>query len=87
MSVRVTLKVDGNPMEPGQVVYCDRPQAVGVTLNTGLATDNITIELFFGDGSRGVTGKPEAIPVSVNRDLITPPSDLVARKMREPVRQ
>jgi hypothetical protein len=41
-------------------VYCDRPQAVGVTLNTGLATDNITIELFFGDASR-VTGHPEVI--------------------------
>jgi hypothetical protein len=45
-SVKVTLKVDGNPMVPGEVVYCDRLQAVGVTLNTGLATDNITIELF-----------------------------------------
>ena len=45
-SVKVTVKVDGNAMEPGEVVYCDRLQAVGVTLNTGLATDNITIELF-----------------------------------------
>jgi len=45
-SVRVTVKVDGNPMVPGAVVYCDRLQAVGVTLNTGLATDNITVELF-----------------------------------------
>lgn len=45
-SVRVTVNVDGNAMEPGQVVYCDRLQAVGVTLNTGVATDNITIELF-----------------------------------------
>lgn len=45
-TVKVTVKVDGNAMEPGEVVYCDRLQAVGVTLNTGLATDNITIELF-----------------------------------------
>lgn len=45
-SVKVTVKVDGNPMVPGAVVYCDRLQAVGVTLNTGLSTDNITIELF-----------------------------------------
>ena len=33
-------------MVPGQVVYCDRLQALGVTLNTGVATDSITIELF-----------------------------------------
>jgi hypothetical protein len=45
-SIKVTVNVDGNPMTPGQVVYCDRLQAVGVTLNTGVATDNITIELF-----------------------------------------
>lgn len=45
-SVKVTVNVDGNPMTPGEVVYCDRLQAVGVTLNTGVATDNITIELF-----------------------------------------
>ena len=45
-TVKVTVKVDGNAMEPGEVVYCDRLQAVGVTLNTGLATDNITVELF-----------------------------------------
>ena len=45
-TVKVTVKVDGNPMEPGQVVYCDRLQAVGVTLNTGVATDSLTIELF-----------------------------------------
>ena len=45
-SVKVTVKVDGNPMTPGAVVYCDRLQAVGVTLNTGLTTDNITVELF-----------------------------------------
>jgi len=45
-TIRVTVNVDGNPMQPGQVVYCDRLQAVGVTLNTGLTTDNITIELF-----------------------------------------
>jgi hypothetical protein len=45
-TVKVSVKVDGISMEPGQVVYCDRLQAVGVTLNTGLATDNITVELF-----------------------------------------
>jgi len=45
-TVKVTVKVDGNDMDPGQVVYCDRLQAVGVTLNTGLATDNVTLELF-----------------------------------------
>jgi len=45
-TIKVTVNVDGNPMTPGQVVYCDRLQAVGVTLNTGFATDNITIELF-----------------------------------------
>jgi len=45
-TVKVTVRVDGNAMEPGEVVYCDRLQAVGVTLNTGLATDNITFELF-----------------------------------------
>ena len=45
-TVKVTVKVDGQPMEPGEVVYCDRLQAVGVTLNTGLATDTITIDLF-----------------------------------------
>ena len=45
-TIKVTVNVDGNPMTPGQVVYCDRLQAVGVTLNTGIATDNITIELF-----------------------------------------
>jgi len=45
-SVKVTVKVDGIPMTPGEVVYCDRLQAVGATLTTGVATDNITIELF-----------------------------------------
>jgi hypothetical protein len=45
-SVKVTVKVDGISMTPGEVVYCDRLQAVGVTLTTGVATDNITIELF-----------------------------------------
>jgi hypothetical protein len=45
-SVKVTVNVDGNPMSPGEVVYCDRLQAVGITLNTGLTTDNITVELF-----------------------------------------
>src|SRR5215470_1885437 len=43
-TVKVTVRVDGNAMDPGEVVYCDRLQAVGVTLNTGLATDNITAE-------------------------------------------
>jgi hypothetical protein len=45
-SVKVTVNVDGNAMTPGQVVYCDRLQALGVTLTTGVATDSITIELF-----------------------------------------
>jgi hypothetical protein len=45
-SVKVTVNVDGHPMVPGQVVYCDRLQALGVTLTTGVATDSITIELF-----------------------------------------
>jgi hypothetical protein len=45
-TIRVTVNVDGNPMVPGQVVYCDRLQAVGVTLSTGVATDSVTIELF-----------------------------------------
>jgi hypothetical protein len=45
-TVKVTVNVDGQAMEPGQVVYCDRLQAVGVTLTTGVATDSVTIELF-----------------------------------------
>jgi hypothetical protein len=45
-TVKVTVKVDGQPMEPGEVVYCDRLQAVGVTLSTGVASDSVTIELF-----------------------------------------
>jgi hypothetical protein len=45
-TVKVTVNVDGQPMQPGQVVYCDRLQAVGVTLSTGVATDSVTIELF-----------------------------------------
>ena len=45
-TVKVTVNVDGNPMTPGQVVYCDRLQAVGVTLSTGITTDSVTIELF-----------------------------------------
>jgi len=45
-TVKVTVKVDVIPMTPGEVVYCDRLQAVGVTLTTGVLTDNITIDLF-----------------------------------------
>jgi len=45
-TVKVTVKVDGIAMTPGEVVYCDRTQAVGVTLTTGVATDTITIDLF-----------------------------------------
>jgi hypothetical protein len=45
-TVKVTVKVDGIPMTPGEVVYCDRLQAVGVTLTTGVLTDNVTIDLF-----------------------------------------
>jgi len=75
-SVRVTFKVDGIPMEPGQVVYCDRPQAVGVTLNTGLASDNMTIELFFGDGSR-VTGNSEVMQRAQPAACQRPPARIV----------
>ena len=45
-AVVVNVSVDGNPAIPGQVVYCDRLQAVGVTLVTGVTTDQLTIELF-----------------------------------------
>jgi hypothetical protein len=31
---------------PDGVVFCERLQALGITLNTGDATDTITIELF-----------------------------------------
>jgi hypothetical protein len=46
-SVHVTVNVDGNPMVPGQVVYCDRQQALGVTLTTGVATDSANHFNFF----------------------------------------
>lgn len=45
-SVRAKVYVDGNPATPEEVVYCDRLQALGVTLQTGVLTDSVTVELF-----------------------------------------
>jgi hypothetical protein len=45
-TVRAWVYVDGVLATPDGVVFCERLQAVGVTLNTGDATDTITIELF-----------------------------------------
>lgn len=45
-TVRAWVYVDGNLATPDGVVFCERLQALGVTLNTGDATDTITIELF-----------------------------------------
>ena len=73
-------------MEPGQVVYCYRLQAVGVTLNTGLATDNISIELFFGDGSR-VTGKPEVIVPDSQLLVCRPPGRWPGQSMHARCRE
>jgi len=45
-TVRAWVYVDGELATPDGVVFCERLQALGVTLNTGDATDTITIELF-----------------------------------------
>jgi hypothetical protein len=47
-AVNVTAYVDGVAAEPGQVVYCDRQQTVGLTFSsqTVLVTDAITLDLF-----------------------------------------
>ena len=45
-TVRAKVYVDGNLATPDEVVYCDRLQALGVTLATGIATDSVTVELF-----------------------------------------
>ena len=45
-TVRAWVYVDGQLATPDGVVFCERLQALGVTLNTGDATDTITIELF-----------------------------------------
>lgn len=47
-AVNVTTYVDGVEAEPGQVVYCDREQTVGLTFSsaTVLVTDAITLDLF-----------------------------------------
>jgi hypothetical protein len=55
-AIKAWLEVDGNPMEPGMVVYADRLQATGLTVNLACATStpgetcvvtgNILLELF-----------------------------------------
>ena len=45
-TVRAWVYVDGDLATPDGVVFCERLQALGVTLNTGDATDTIIIELF-----------------------------------------
>jgi hypothetical protein len=45
-TVRAKIYVDGNLATPEEVVYCDRTQALGVTLSTGVLTDSVTVELF-----------------------------------------
>jgi hypothetical protein len=45
-TVRAWVYVDGLLATPDGVVFCERLQAVGVTLTTGDVTDSITIELF-----------------------------------------
>jgi hypothetical protein len=45
-TVRAWVYVDGELATPDGVVFCERLQALGITLNTGDATDTITIELF-----------------------------------------
>ncbi len=46
--MNVTVHVDGNEAEPGQVVYCDRTQTVNLTFDseTEVITDVITLEIF-----------------------------------------
>jgi hypothetical protein len=45
-TVRARIYVDGNLATPNDVVFCDRTQALGVTLTTGVLTDSVTVELF-----------------------------------------
>ena len=55
-AIKAWLEVDGEPMEPGMVVYADRLQATGLTVNlacqtntpgeTCTVTGNILLELF-----------------------------------------
>jgi hypothetical protein len=45
-TVRAKVYVDGKLATPEDVVYCDRTQALGVTLTTGVLTDSVTVELF-----------------------------------------
>ena len=55
-AIKAWLEVDGDPMEPGMVVYADRLQATGLTVNlacttntpgeTCTVTGNILLELF-----------------------------------------
>jgi hypothetical protein len=45
-TVRAKIYVDGILATPEEVVYCDRTQALGVTLTTGVLTDSVTVELF-----------------------------------------
>lgn len=56
-AIKVWIEVDGEPMEPGHVVYADRLQATGLTVNlacrtsefpteTCVVTGNILLELF-----------------------------------------
>jgi len=47
-AVNVTVKVDGDIAEPGQVVYCDRLQQVDLTFSslTEVVTDQITLDIF-----------------------------------------
>jgi len=45
-TVRAWVYVDNELATPDGVVFCERLQALGVTLNTGDITDTITIEIF-----------------------------------------
>jgi hypothetical protein len=55
-AIKAWLEVDGDPMEPGMVVYADRLQATGLTVNlacqtsepgeTCVVTGNVLLELF-----------------------------------------
>lgn len=45
-TVRAWVYVDGQLATPDGVVFCERLQALGVTVNTGEATDTVTVEIF-----------------------------------------
>jgi hypothetical protein len=45
-TVRAWVYVDGQLATPDGVVFCERLQALGVTLSTGEATDSLTVEIF-----------------------------------------